>query len=512
MFEDQGGRTDHIKEMADNFPIDIQLKKMTDWLVSRRICQKNWHAGVVNVREKIGEAIRDMPEHPAIKDMLSATNVNYYNCKAILEVLMETEKDSKNVFGLYTSSRIADWRKIISLYEKDSCYLPEASNYLSQAVVYEIPSIRKHIAKLEKQLNDLDKEESSWNRKITETLAARQSDCAVLGIAGKEPKKEIMEIINCLPELYDKWVANAKLILMPLAKKYSMAASQHRPVENCLPALNFLLEKGNVTAYEYIHGEAPLKIEASTWLSNLMVEEEKGEDAGICLDLEAVDLDLDVSEPTELGEIDWGDEGVAGEGGLPTDAIDWGDEDISAQIVVEDSGTSGGVATGSEAMTILDNLRLRNLVLDDLNELSVFCSLRRLELSQERSFSLNDNLVGEETSDDWQLYQSQIDSLLEKLNGPGQLHQLHLVKSSTSFVHRLVSEMQHKLNIVSRMEAKIDQVRSTRTSVSQEIQVLQKTSHDVLEKTCQLQKHLEDDVSRRYNQRPCHILGGVQSL
>ena len=63
---------------------------------SRRICGKNWHDDVGIVREKIATAIQDMPEHPAIKDILSASNINYYNCKAVLEVLLETEKIKKN--------------------------------------------------------------------------------------------------------------------------------------------------------------------------------------------------------------------------------------------------------------------------------------------------------------------------------------------------------------------------------------------------------------------------------
>ena len=116
-----------------------------------------------------------MPEHKEIKELLSSTNINYYNCKAILEILMETEKGSKNILGMYTSQRISgtsicpfdpklyplltitilDWRKIISMYEKDNCYLGEATQFLSQAVQYEIPGLRKQIARLEKNVTGM---------------------------------------------------------------------------------------------------------------------------------------------------------------------------------------------------------------------------------------------------------------------------------------------------------------------------------------------------------------------
>ena len=93
--------------MDSNLPIDIQLKKMSDWLISRRICNRNWHDKISEVREKIAAAITDMPEHPEIKDILTATNIHYFNCQAILKVLLETEKGSKNILGIYTSQRIS---------------------------------------------------------------------------------------------------------------------------------------------------------------------------------------------------------------------------------------------------------------------------------------------------------------------------------------------------------------------------------------------------------------------
>ena len=164
--------------MDSNLPIDIQLKKAYDWLISRRICNRNWHDKISEVREKIAAAITDMPEHPEIKDILTATNIHYFNCKAILDVLLETEKGSKNILGMYTSQRISgnlllhymmnlsiifiiinisiiDWRKIISLYEKDNCYLAEATQFLSQSVQYEIPGLRKERSRHEKNITGM---------------------------------------------------------------------------------------------------------------------------------------------------------------------------------------------------------------------------------------------------------------------------------------------------------------------------------------------------------------------
>ena len=32
-----------------SLPIDIQLKKLLDWLISRRICNRQWHENIVQV-------------------------------------------------------------------------------------------------------------------------------------------------------------------------------------------------------------------------------------------------------------------------------------------------------------------------------------------------------------------------------------------------------------------------------------------------------------------------------
>ena len=43
--------------MDSNLPIDIQLKKMSHFLQSRKICDKKWHENINEVRKKIAVAI-----------------------------------------------------------------------------------------------------------------------------------------------------------------------------------------------------------------------------------------------------------------------------------------------------------------------------------------------------------------------------------------------------------------------------------------------------------------------
>ena len=72
-----------------DIPIDIAVRKLLDWLVSRRIVSRNWHDGVTSIREKIGEALGDMPEHEGIKQLLTGSNINYFHCLKIVDILRE---------------------------------------------------------------------------------------------------------------------------------------------------------------------------------------------------------------------------------------------------------------------------------------------------------------------------------------------------------------------------------------------------------------------------------------
>jgi len=182
---------------------------------------------------------------------------------------------------------------------------------------------------------------------------------------------------------------------------------------------------------------------------------------------------------------------------------------------LEESGTAGGVATGDEAYTLLDHRRLRNLILDELYELSSFCKMRSLELSQEKSFVLNDNLnnAGDGTPKIWSSHHGDVEVLIEHLNGgSGQLYLLHMVKTSSTYVNRLVSDMDHKSKLIRRLEDKIMGIKSKREETFGEARVLQTTFQRVLEKTVQLQKQLSEDISKRYNSRTVNILGGIQTF
>ena len=78
-----------------------------------------------------------------------AIDINYFHCLQIVEILKETEADTRSIFGGYSSQRMKDWQEVVKLYEKDNIYLAEASQILMRNVAYEIPGMKKTILKCE---------------------------------------------------------------------------------------------------------------------------------------------------------------------------------------------------------------------------------------------------------------------------------------------------------------------------------------------------------------------------
>lgn len=59
------------KMNEQDIPIDIHVNKLQDWLISRRIVDKNWHRLVKDIRNQINNALLDMPQHEKLVKLLS---------------------------------------------------------------------------------------------------------------------------------------------------------------------------------------------------------------------------------------------------------------------------------------------------------------------------------------------------------------------------------------------------------------------------------------------------------
>lgn len=108
--------------------------------------------------------------------------INYFHCVRIIEVLKETEKDSKNFLGMYGSQRMKDWQEVLRLYQKDCLFLAECGAILARNVIYEIPALKRTISKSEQTQQECQKREISSKKQAQEYRDKFVQSCTQLGI------------------------------------------------------------------------------------------------------------------------------------------------------------------------------------------------------------------------------------------------------------------------------------------------------------------------------------------
>jgi len=507
-----------------DIPIDIGVRKLLDWLISRRICNRDWPQKVEHVRSKIRDALMDMPEHPDMKELLVSSQLNYFTCLRIVDILKETEKDTKNFFGSYGSQRMKDWKEIISQYENENIYLAEVAQTIIQNVVYEIPGIKKHNLKLESLQTESQKKQEAARKRITELENEYRKQCEQLGIDGNKIKSEILALARELPDSYNKIAADAKQIkeAVDVYRKFVQDNLDEGVEIKVLDNVKFLIDEGNVTTYQWKHGEKPVTIEHPSW--DLQDEEETNEDNN-GIDFGDDDGQIDFGDDTAGDDdgIDFGDEGQIDFGGDDVGEIDFG-EDVSGEIdfgdgvvleldnvdtsaiVVEEGGIQGGVARDDEALSLLDNRRTRTLILDELEELIGFLKQRIVE--NENTSMKFDMLSGAEAQDVGTLTKllADVEGLQCSLTEVRVQH-LQMIRDSPSYADRLVDSFKQKLRLKEKVVMSIDVLNDRIQDADLEkvagIQQIKKLQ-DLVKSWSQ---HVEKDISKRYKNRKVTITG-----
>lgn len=357
-----------------DIPIVLNTEKLSEFLITRRIVNKNWTNAIQNIRNLIGNSVQDMPENLDLIKLLSGAHINYFHCLQILEILKKTEVDSKNIFGRYSSERFTNWQEIIKEYEKNSVYIAEAAQIFSRNVQYEIPGTKKQIAKLEQSQEECTKKCQDLTKSENTIRNEYQSLCDQFGIKGENIKQELIKGLDRLPVSYEK-IAKSVQILLKAANLYSSFSNN----KDILPLIRHIAASGNTTVYQYVYGEPPLSVEEP------VLSISKEEEVVPVADIDFGDIGGDGEINLEVGDIDWGNvEADPQEIQLEPAEIDFGDSLEESGIVVESTGCSGGVAKGNEACSLLDSPKYRELFIDEVYELEAFLKLRLFELSADK--------------------------------------------------------------------------------------------------------------------------------
>ncbi|CAH1774392.1 unnamed protein product [Owenia fusiformis] len=510
----QGNMT---QDQLDNLPIDIHYNKLLDWLINRRHCSQTWQATVLTIREKINNAIQDMPEVEEITKMLSGTYINYFHCIRIVELLRETEKASKNIFGGYSSKRMKDWLEILKLYETENVGLAEAAQLLTRNVNYEVPALKRQITKCKQGQTECTRKQGEYTSTAAEMREKFQTDCKQMGIEGKKIKHELVALVQDLPIVFEE-IARSGQDLDPSVKFYSdfvQFTISKEQSESVTPVTKFIMTKGNATTYEWRTGKTPKSIIQPHIDFNLEEEEEPVN--------EEIDWGTIGTEDTPA-TIDFG-EGAIDFGDTDEAEIDWGAGDIEIEVASDGhgdlsietpEGDTEGVAKGMDALTVFENTTTRNMFIDELLELEAFLTMRLCEMRSEADVLSSSQFQSAPQS--LQVDVTEVENMLGSVCGilgrltTHRIEQLYLIKSSPRYVDRLTETLKKTLGQADKMVALQRLMISKREELIEEQATTEPKLDLIISKTKQLKKQIEGDVSKKYKNRPVNLMGEINTI
>lgn len=433
--------------------------------------------------------------------LLLFIDINYFHCQQIVDILKMTEKDSKNIFGSYSSQRMKDWAAVLKTYEKDSLYMGEAAQILTRNVNYEIPNVKKQMNNFEKLSEEAAKKSQDSVKSENILKAEYATGCQQLGIKGEKIKTELVEKLKDLPDLQTQVAKKIPELNKAVDLYGSFSGNKYS-----LPLIKHLSKHGNTTVYQYKYSEAPVSVEEPS----LPFKLDDDDDAQLNNDIDFGD-NQEVDFGDGGGVIDFGDELAANDDvNLEVGEIDWG-ADISAAednqdidfsisleesgIVVEEAGMSGGVARDDEAFTILDSPQYRDAVLDELYELESFLKMRLYELSANDkvhviSMSLLDGFTDHDSKTVTNML-ALVDIVITSLS-TSLIQQLYQIKHSLKYVDILTNKLRHKLRAVEKLQSMQKLLAQKSIELKQQAVDLRPTLDKLIAQTKVLQQHVSD--------------------
>jgi len=509
-------------------PIDIHYNKLLDWLSNRRHTTHQCQAILTSVRDKQVAARQHTHDEGLatgeVEKLLTIPQLNFFQVRQLADILKSTGAGKTNLIGQYTSQCMKDWSEILKLYEKDGTYLVESANGLTRNVNYEVPALRKQITKCQQTQKECTRKEAECLSSAAELRKQYATSCQQIGIEGLKIKTELAGLVKDLPQELSKLAESAQC-LNDAVQFYDnftqFLLNKESLSESSLPVLKHLMTHGNTTTFEWRTGKTPSQVEEQGIKIDLSDELDVGAEAED-IDWGAIDgadaIDFGDSIDFDLGDITVESGGVlaaAGEVVLENpdiDTIDWGAvEDVSP---TPDACAAGDTATGKDALSVIDNPETRNLFVDDLLELKAFLTQRTTEMSQHSTDSAHfasapSNLHLD--TDQVAVMITKVKDILDKLTSV-QMQHLLLIRDSPRYVDRLRDSLKQKLVSADKMALTERETAAVRRVAEEEEEALKPQLEVLKKQTKVLKNQLQEEISKKYNERKVNIIGEINTL
>jgi len=519
-----------------HIPIDIQYNKLIDWLIDRKKAQVTWKKQLKPIQDKIQELLKELPtDIPELASYTRKEKINYYDCVQIFKLLVEkaNEPTTKTLFGSYTSKRLKDWDETIRAYEVECVHIADAGNTLVALINFDIPVLKRSIEQNRKLISDLTRKQAEYERNVQGFKKKYEDNCAEWGIQGQNLRQELLDLVSDLPSCFDEVVDAMQQDTIKQAAEYYLEFMKYTlNVESTgqtktasLPVLQYMLEYGNQTVDAYNHKDDPTHLVVK---EEQKVEENEPEQAPETksLEIDWTVIDSEPEKPAETPVINWDiaveDTGkgaqeptlvwdfsvdeTSEEAKQPQLDLDMDMSNITAIELVEANSSANENVTES----LLENTKMRNLLLNELLELKCFLTQREDELTDEKE-SFITSLVTPILKTN--LSAASVSQSLEQLNyvidmiETSRMKQLLELKNSKRFLDRVVASFEHLIECQEKSTKSIEYNQKKVEELQEQTQEIYPKLEAATQQAKELKVALEQTLSTQYGNRTVNIYG-----